>query len=167
MATLINLLVCAIMLLSYAAIARNTQNELIREELKVTCNLSAEILEHSYSSSADRVEYLIGLDQSGALGDAYVAYIEDGFIAYRNFDQVDEDYLNKILSLDQKGIFVTERKEGHINRIAVVQYIEKDDSCLICFSKPSAKLFSMTGSSFAVYAVLVILAILKIGIAHV
>ncbi|MBQ9408952.1 MAG: PAS domain S-box protein [Clostridia bacterium] len=157
MATLINLIVCAVMLVSYAVIARNTQNELIEEELKVTCNLSAEIFEHSYNSTADRYEYLDALARSSALGDAYVAYLVDGDFVYRNFDYVDREYLTLLLTREARDQFVTQRNEGRITRIAVANYL--DDGGLLCYSKPSAKLFSFTGGSFTLFVILILFAI--------
>ena len=160
MATLINLLVCTVMLFSYAAIARSTQNELIEEELKVTCELTAEIFEHNRDSSEDRKEYLSGLSESGALGDCYVAYIENGKFEYKNFDHVDENYLKQVLTIKGHDVYITRRQEGRVTRIAVAYKFEREDGCLLCYSKPEAKLFSFTGGSFAMYVLLIILAIL-------
>ena len=157
MATLINLLVCALLLFSYAAVARRTQNELIEEELKVTSALSGEIFEHSIDSTDARKAYLAGLTKSGALGDAYVAYVENGQIAYKNFSYVDEAYLRSLLEQSDTKIFVTERKESGKTRIAVAFYLE--DGGLICYSKPSAKLFSFSVGSFIMSAIIIVLAV--------
>ena len=63
-ATLLNLLVCLVLLVSFVIGARSTQNDLISEELTVACRLSAEVLEDS-TAVTDEEEYLRTLDRCG------------------------------------------------------------------------------------------------------
>ncbi|MBR4236613.1 MAG: PAS domain S-box protein [Clostridia bacterium] len=79
-ATLLNLLVCALLLFAGSYSAAKLQNEGIKEELRVTCRLSAETLD-----SAAFVDKLTDIAVEGAMLSAYieadgtVAMAEEGF----------------------------------------------------------------------------------------
>ena len=82
-ATLLNLLVCIVLLLVSTYNAARLQNELIAEELTVTCRLSAEMLD-SAAFVDTREEFLADAADEGGMS---VAFLEaDGTVAYKNFE---------------------------------------------------------------------------------
>ena len=161
MATLINLFVCALMLFFYANTAKNTQNELIEEELKVTCRLSAEILADSTAYSVfDEYVLIRELNTSGALDDMQVAYIENGVIQYKNFSYVDEEYL-KLISDEDVQLYTVQlkyREEDGRLRISAVCHLS--DGRIICYSKPAARLFSFSSMNLMAFVLLSLLSLL-------
>ena len=78
MATLVNFVVCALLLT-----AANLQNGILEEELKLTCRLSTEML-NSAAFQDDPEEYLNGIAEEGGMLVAY--FRSDGSVAYKNFD---------------------------------------------------------------------------------
>lgn len=105
-ATLLNLLVCTLFFLVGTYSAANLQNDLIEEELRVTCRLSAEMLDSAAFVDSDkenheREQYLSSIaDESGML----VVYIEDGEVAYQNFaSSFDAGLLTRFKTLRATG----------------------------------------------------------------
>ena len=81
MATLVNFVVCALLLTACSVTAANLQNGILEEELKLTCRLSTEML-NSAAFQDDPEEYLNGIAEEGGMLVAY--FRSDGSVAYKN-----------------------------------------------------------------------------------
>ena len=97
MATLLNLLVFVLLLVSFVVSSRNVQNDLIREELRVTCRLSKETLDSA--AFMDREDYLTVLSEREDIAGLLTAYIaEDGTVVYKDFPfDIQEDHLRMLI----------------------------------------------------------------------
>ncbi|MBR6498561.1 MAG: PAS domain S-box protein [Clostridia bacterium] len=97
-ATLLNLLICLALLTGLAISARNTQNDIIKEELAVTCRLTAEVLEAG-PEAVDKGEYLRNLDTEKGMEQFFLAYIEkDGSTVFTSFVDPPPENVNRLLT---------------------------------------------------------------------
>lgn len=143
-ATLLNLLVCMVLLVSFLIGARSTQNDLISEELTVACRLSAEVLEDS-TAVTDKEEYLRTLDTAEGMGQIYVAYIEkDGAVAFSSFDseQPIKNAGKLAGSVDGEG----KQPEAAVVSGGYITVTQKlSDGSVLAFGKHSAGVISTLG----------------------
>ena len=128
-ATLLNLLVCIVLLFVSTYNAAKLQNELITEELTVTCRLSAQMLD-SAAFVNTREEFLADAAEKGGMT---VAFLEaDGTVAYRNFD----DDLTQWPTLDEDEL---RAESSEIKRSSgeksILVHFDLSDGCSIAFAK--------------------------------
>ena len=128
-ATLLNLLVCIVLVFVSTYNAARLQNELITEELTVTCRLSAQMLD-SAAFVNTREEFLADAAEKGGMT---VAFLEaDGTVAYRNFD----DDLTQWPTLDEEKML---EESSEIKRSSgeksILVHFDLSDGCSIAFAK--------------------------------
>lgn len=128
-ATLLNLLVCIVLVFVSTYNAARLQNELITEELTVTCRLSAQMLD-SAAFVNTREEFLADAAEKGGMT---VAFLEaDGTVAYRNFD----DDLTQWPTLDEEELL---EESSEIKRSSgeksILVHFDLSDGCSIAFAK--------------------------------
>ena len=142
MATLLNLLVFALLLASFIISARNVQNDLIREELGVTCRLSKETLDSA--AFMDRDDYLQVLTEREDIVGLLIAYIaEDGTVVYKDFDfDIREDHIKELLNKTTDKVLV-ESFRGYQNESRIFAACRLDDGSIISYAKSAASARAM------------------------
>ena len=80
-ATLLNVIVCSLLIAACTITAANIQNNFIEEEMRIICRLTGDLSEKSEFQDAP-LDYLNGISEEG---DILFAYFEkDGTVAYKN-----------------------------------------------------------------------------------
>lgn len=82
-ATLLNVIVCSLLIAACTITAANIQNNFIEEEMRIICRLTGDLSEKSEFQDAP-LDYLNGISEEG---DILFAYFEkDGTVAYKNIE---------------------------------------------------------------------------------
>lgn len=160
-ATLLNMLVCLLLLSVCAYSAADLQNELIEEELRVTCRLSAEMMDSAAFANMtfENAEFDTRDDYLSAIADEngmQVAYIRrDGKVAFKNFEgQIDSELARKLMKSKGDGVetFPYEGEDGVV-RICANRRLK--DGSVVTFLKNNVGKFSFAGH----YSLLVLIAV--------
>lgn len=80
-ATLLNVIVCSLLIAACTITAANIQNNFIEEEMRIICRLTGDLSEKSEFQDAP-LEYLNGISEEGNILFAY--FEKDGTVAYKN-----------------------------------------------------------------------------------
>ncbi len=157
LATLLNLIVCALFLAVCSVTAADLQNEIIEEEMRITCRLSTEMLDSAafQDSLDDRKEYLQGIITEGDIHVAY--YASDSKLVYQNFDYPSTPPTLEELAGGGECTFERVRPDGV--ELICVSKILKDGSTL-CYSKPASTWLSSLGSYQWVFVLIILAAVL-------
>lgn len=165
-ATLLNLLVCVLLLVSFTVSARNNQNDLIREELNVTCRLSQEILDSA--AFKDTEDYLRALSESNDMSGLLVAYIDaDRTVAFKSFDfDIGAEHLKMLDSTAttwvQSAVF-----RGHLGEKRICSYCLLGNGGIITYARSQAGFGSFVGKGlFAMLPVMLAVLALQFLIIH-
>ena len=145
-ATLINFVVCVLLLAIFSATAVNLQNDIIEEELKLTCRLSTEML-GSAAFQDVREDYLSGIADEGGM---LIAYFEaDNSVAYQSFDYTAVPPSPSEMRRDAVGVCVFERTNPGRARL-ICAGMTLPDGSVLCFGKPAGTFMtSLAGYGWA------------------
>ena len=130
-ATLLNVIVCALLIAACSVTAASMQNEIIKEEMRITCRLSAEVLEQEAFQDAPD-EYLKGITEEGDILFAYFG--SDGSVAQENFNFAPERPTEKELSKAEDG-FATFTRKTPLGKKLICVSVELKDGSVICYAK--------------------------------
>ena len=83
-ATLLNVVVCSLLIAACSIIAANIQNSIIEEEMRMICRLTGDLSEKSEFQDAPN-DYLTGISEEGDILFAY--FEENGKVVYQNNEQ--------------------------------------------------------------------------------
>ena len=130
-ATLLNVIVCSLLIAACSVTAASLQNELITEEIRITCRLSAEALRQGKDQDAPE-EYQNDISSEGNILFAYFG--NDGKVVQDNFDFEPQLPTQKELGETQDGITTYSRRTALGKKIIYVSAALEDGS-RICFAK--------------------------------
>ncbi|MBR5380534.1 MAG: PAS domain S-box protein [Clostridia bacterium] len=150
MATLLNLLVFVLLLVSFVVSSRNVQNDLIREELRVTCRLSKETLDSA--AFMDREDYLTVLSEREDIAGLLTAYIaEDGTVVYKDFPfDIQEDHLRMLIKNTTASEVLVAGLTGYQNASRIFAACRLDDGSIITYAKNAASVSAIAGKGAVV-----------------
>lgn len=156
MATLVNFVVCALLLTACSVTAANLQNGILEEELKLTCRLSTEML-NSAAFQDDPEEYLNGIADEGGMLVAY--FRSDGSVAYKNFDYdvsapTDEELLK------EKAGARTFRRTGSTGKKLIYTYMALSDGSVLGYGKQQVGWAHALGEYLWVFVLVILAAII-------
>ena len=156
MATLVNFVVCALLLTACSVTAANLQNGILEEELKLTCRLSTEML-NSAAFQDDPEEYLNGIADEGGMLVAY--FRSDGSVAYKNFDYdvsapTDEELLK------EKAGARTFRRTGSTGKKLIYAYMTLSDGSVLGYGKQQVGWAHALGEYLWVFVLVILAAII-------
>ena len=132
MATLINFVVCALLLTVCSATASNLQNEIIEEECKLTCRLSTEMLD-SAAFQDDPGEYLSGIAEEGGMLVAY--FRSDKSVAYQSFSYDAVLPTEKEWAEDTTGGACAFRRTNAEGTKLICASMSLSDGSVLCYGK--------------------------------
>ena len=142
-ATLLNLLICAVLLFMGAYSSARLQNDLIEEELRVTCRLSAEMLDSAAFvkprySDRERKAYIRGIAEDGGMRAAYIADREDADL------NEDGKWISSVLKiLDMAAPEESFCIAGETNDSWLFNAATLSDGSIVVFSKASTGVMQM------------------------
>lgn len=155
-ATLLNVVVCSLLIAACSIIAANIQNSIIEEEMRMICRLTGDLSERSEFQDAPN-DYLTGISDEGDILFAY--FEENGEVVYQNnqyaFDFPSESHRSHT-SGDHK-IFRTKTEFGE-KLICVSKTL--NDGSVIVFAKEAVIAAQAMGSLLWLMILIVIAALI-------
>lgn len=130
-ATLLNVVVCALLIAACSVTAASLQNEIIKEEMRITCRLSAEMMNQEAYQDAP-VEYLYGIADEGDILFAYFG--KDGTVAEGNFKYMPEKPTEDELSNTEDGL-TTFRRKTPLGQNLICVSVTLNDGSVVCYAK--------------------------------
>lgn len=154
-ATLINFVVCVLLLAIFSATAVNLQNDIIEEELKLTCRLSTEML-GSAAFQDVREDYLSGIADEGGM---LIAYFEaDKSVAYQSFAYTATPPSFSEMRPDATGACMFKRTNPEGTRL-ICAGMTLPDGSVLCFGKPGSSFVTSLGEYAWAYIMIILAAI--------
>ena len=152
MATLINFVVCALLLTVCSVTASNLQNEIIEEECKLTCRLSTEMLD-SAAFQDDPEEYLSGIAEEGGMLIAY--FRSDKSVAYQNFSYEAVPPTEKEWAEDSNGGACAFRRTNKEGTNLICASMSLTDGSVLCFGKSTRSWTQSLGDYLWVFVMII------------
>jgi len=155
-ATLLNVVVCALLIAACSVTAASLQNEIIKEEMRITCRLSKEVLDQETHQDAP-VEYLEGITEEGDILFAYFG--SDGTVAQGNFDFKPERPTEKEMSNSENGLSTFTRRTP-LGRKLICVSVELEDGSVLCYAKEAVIVAKSLGNYMWIVILIVFAALI-------
>lgn len=130
-ATLLNVVVCSLLIAACSIVAANIQNSIIEEEMRMICRLTGDLSEKSEFQDAPN-DYLNGISDEGDILFAY--FDEDGKVVYQN-NHFEFDFPSESQSSHSIGDHKTFRTKTEIGQKLICVSKALEDGSVAVFAK--------------------------------
>ncbi|MBQ4158389.1 MAG: PAS domain S-box protein [Clostridia bacterium] len=132
-ATLLNVIVCSLLIAACTITAANIQNNFIEEEMRIICRLTGDLSEKSEFQDAP-LDYLNGISEEGNILFAY--FEKDGTVAYKN-SKFDFDIPFESVKSHSSGDHKTFKIKNEFSEKFICVSKELNDGTNVMFAKKS------------------------------
>lgn len=151
-ATLLNVIVCSLLIAACTITAANIQNNFIEEEMRIICRLTGDLSEKSEFQDAP-LDYLNGISEEGNILFAY--FEKDGTVAYKN-SKFDFDVPFKSVKSHSSSDHKTFKIKNEFSEKFICVSKELNDGTSVLFAKKSVIAAEAMGSFLWVMILIVI-----------
>lgn len=155
-ATLLNVVVCSLLIAACSIIAANIQNSIIEEEMRMICRLTGDLSERSEFQDAPN-DYLTGISDEGDILFAY--FEENGEVVYQN-NQYAFDFPSESQRTHTSGDHKTFRTKTEFGEKLICVSKTLNDGSVIVFAKEAVIAAQTMGSLLWLMILIVIAALI-------
>ena len=155
-ATLLNVVVCSLLIAACSIVAANIQNSIIEEEMRMICRLTGDLSERSEFQDAPN-DYLTGISDEGDILFAY--FEENGEVVYQN-NQYAFDFPSESHRSHTSGDHKTYRTKTEFGEKLICVSKTLNDGSVIVFAKEAVIAAQAMGSLLWLMILIVIAALI-------
>ena len=155
-ATLLNVVVCSLLIAACSIVAANIQNSIIEEEMRMICRLTGDLSDKSEFQDAPN-DYLNGISDEGDILFAY--FEENGEVAYQN-NTFDFDFPSESQRTHSSGDHKTFRMKTELGQRLICVSKSLGDGSVVVFAKKAVIAAEAMGSFLWLMILIVIAALI-------